>query len=221
MERERTRLYLITPPRVVWPAFTEQVKAAFDGGDVACLQIRLKDENYIALHDDEQAKAVELLKPLCEQYDVALILNDNPELAVRLGCDGAHIGADDMAVEVARRILKDKVLGVSCYASKDTAYDAADGGADYVAFGQFYESTSKPARGRPELALLSEWQETVVIPAVAIGGIKVENCAPLIKAGADFIAVITGVWDYPNGVQQAVKDFNAVMEKIFRETIAA
>ncbi len=216
LKRERTQLYLITPPRVEFPAFTEQVREAFEGGEVGALQIRLKDDAYVMLPEEVQAEAIAALKPLCKEYGVALILNDSPELAKKYDLDGVHIGMDDGSVEAARKIMgPDKIIGVSCYASKDRAFTAGETGADYVAFGQFYPTKTKPPKGHPELEILTFWQESMEISCVAIGGIKVENCRPLIEAGADFIAVVTGIWDYPQGPKQAVKDFNVVIDSVF------
>jgi len=150
--------------------------------------------------------------PICHANDVAFILNDRPDLARDLGCDGVHIGPDDMPYKQARSMIgADAMIGVSCKNSRHLAMEFAEQGADYVAFGPFFESTTKnvddvePAD--PEV--LNIWAETTNVPCVAIGGITVANCEPLIAAGADFLAVSSGIWNYADGPAAAVKAFNA------------
>jgi thiamine-phosphate pyrophosphorylase len=177
---------------------------------VACLQLRLKD-----CDDGAIRAAVKALRPVCHAKDVAFILNDRPDLAKELGCDGVHLGPDDMPYAEARRIMgPDAMIGVSCKNSRHLAMELAEAGADYVAFGPFFSSSTKDVSDRepadPEI--LSIWSETTNVPCVAIGGITVENCAPLIAAGADFLAVSGGVWNHPEGPATAVKAFNATFE---------
>ena len=200
------RLYLITPSRLDDPAaFAATLEAALGGGDVAALQVRLKDAP-----DDEIAAAVRALLPVAQRRDVALILNDRPDLAARLGCDGVHVGQDDTPLAKARAIMgQGAIVGVTCHDSRHLAMEAAEGGADYVAFGAFFDTATKQPKSRAEPEILSIWQETMQTPCVAIGGITVENCRPLVAAGADFLAVCAGVWDYPQGPAAAVAAFNA------------
>ena len=202
------RLYLITPARIEAPeAFTAILAEALTGGDVAALQVRLKD-----VSDDHIAAVVRAVQPLCEASEVALILNDRPDLAARLGCDGVHVGQTDASFAEARRIMgKDRIVGVTCHDSRHLAMEAAEAGADYVAFGAFFPTATKDASTHAEPELLEIWQETMQTPCVAIGGITVENCAPLIEAGADFLAVSAGVWAYPEGPHAAVKAFARVL----------
>jgi thiamine-phosphate pyrophosphorylase len=198
------RLYLITSARIEnAESFAATLADALAGGDVAALQIRLKDAP-----DDHVAAVVRAAQPLCEAGDVALILNDRPDLAARLGCDGVHIGQADAPYAEARRTMgKDRIVGVTCHASRHLAMEAAEAGADYVAFGAFYTTSTKAAATRADPELLDVWQETMQTPCVAIGGITVENCAPLIDAGADFLAVSAGVWAHPEGPRAAVEAF--------------
>ena len=148
--------------------------------------------------------------PITYARDVALILNDRPDLAAALGCDGVHIGPEDMPYRDARMIVGlDAMVGVSCKDSRHLAMGAADQGADYVAFGAFYASTTKDVAGDLSPDILEIWSETTTVPCVAIGGITVENSRPLIAAGADFLAVSAGVWRHPGGPAQAVREFNA------------
>ncbi len=200
------RLYLITPPRIDVPdGFAAILAEALAGGDVAALQVRLKD-----VSDDHIGAVVRALQPLCEASDVALILNDRPDLAARLGCDGVHIGQTDAPYAEARRAMgKDRIVGVTCHDSRHLAMEAAEAGADYVAFGAFFPTSTKDASTHAEPELLEIWQEVMQTPCVAIGGITVDNCGPLIEAGADFLAVSAGVWAYPQGPRAAVAAFAA------------
>jgi thiamine-phosphate pyrophosphorylase len=202
------RLYLITPPVLDdLQRFVDQAEAAFRAGDVAALQVRLK-----AASDPDIARAVAALKPLTQPFDVALILNDRPDLAAALQCDGVHIGQEDASYAEARQAMgRDRIVGVTCHNSRHLAMEAAEAGADYVAFGAFFDTTTKAAPTRAEPDLLSIWQESMETPCVAIGGITVERARALAAAGADFLAVSAGVWDYPEGPAAAVRRFNAEM----------
>jgi thiamine-phosphate pyrophosphorylase len=174
---------------------------------VACLQLRLKDAD-----DDTIRRACDALRPVAQDRDVAMLMNDRPDLAVETGCDGVHVGQDDTPYRDARDIVgDDAIVGVTCHASYHLAMDAADGGADYVAFGAFFPTTTKQAKGGADPEILTTWRAATVVPCVAIGGIKADNCAGLVSAGADFIAVAAGVWDHPAGPAQAVRDFNAAI----------
>jgi thiamine-phosphate pyrophosphorylase len=201
-----TRLYLITLPALEPRSFAETLKRALGAGDVASLQLRLKD-----VSDDAIARAVETLMPIAQKHDVAFILNDRPDLAARLGCDGVHIGQQDATYDEARAAMgQDRIVGVTCHGSRDLAFDAGEAGADYVAFGSFYPTTTKEVQFTADIDLLQWWAESMTVPVVAIGGITVDNAAPLIEAGADFIAVSSGVWNYAQGAAAAVKAFNAL-----------
>ncbi len=204
------RLYLITPDTIPdLQAFAKTLADALAGGDVACLQLRLKN-----VSDDAIRNAVKVLMPVCHARDVAFILNDRPDLAKELGCDGVHIGPEDTPYDDARLIMgKDATVGVTCKDSYHTAMELAEAGADYVAFGAFFPTTTKETTAHPDPEILENWSQMTIVPCVAIGGITVENCAPLVKAGADFIAVCSGVWKYPQGAAAAVRDFNAAFEK--------
>lgn len=204
-DRPPCRLYLITPPAIPdLDAFAATLDEALGAGDVAALQIRLKPAD-----DGTIRAAVERLAPIARRHGVAVLLNDRPDLAKATGCDGVHIGQEDGSLAEARRILgPDAMIGVTCHDDRDLAWDAAEGGADYVAFGAFYPTDTKTTAHRPGLEILTVWQETVETPCVAIGGITVETAAEVARAGADFIAVSAGVWSYDAGPASAVKDFN-------------
>ncbi|MEX2614833.1 MAG: thiamine phosphate synthase [Alphaproteobacteria bacterium] len=209
-EPDRCRLYLITPPRLDPVDFRDTLASALDAGDVACVQLRLKD-----VDDDIIRRAADILRPVTEQRDVALIMNDRPDLAAETGCDGVHVGQEDASYADARRILgPDAIVGVTCHQSRDLAMTAAEDGADYVAFGAFYASGTKSPKHRADPDILTWWSELMETPCVAIGGITVENAPVLINAGADFLSVVAGVWSHPDGPAAAVKAFNAVMENI-------
>lgn len=200
------RLYLITPPTIELPAFAEALKRAMDAGDVASLQLRLKD-----VSDDDIRRTAETLIPIAQARDVAFILNDRPDIAAALGADGVHIGQEDASYTQARAALgSDKIVGVTCHDSRHLAMEAAESGADYVAFGAFYPTQTKQPKAAAGPEILRWWSELMVVPCVAIGGITVENAPPLIEAGADFLAVSAGVWQHPQGPAAAVKAFNAL-----------
>jgi thiamine-phosphate pyrophosphorylase len=200
------RLYIITPPAIPdMAAFAAALEAAMGAGDVAAVQIRLKDAP-----DAKIAAAVAAVAPIVRRHTTSLLLNDRPDLVARLDCDGVHIGQQDGSVAKARALVgRDRIIGVTCHASRDLAMTAAEMGADYVAFGAFFSSGTKQTRHTPETETLSIWQETMLTPCVAIGGITADNCRPLVAAGADFIAVSAGVWAYPNGPAAAVAVLNA------------
>ncbi len=207
--RATTRLYLITPPALDPDRFAKELEEALTGGDVACLQLRLKE-----VDDEAIRRATRVLKPIAEERGVAYIMNDRPDLAAELDCDGVHVGEEDMPYAEARRLLgADRIVGVTCGASRDRAITAAEAGADYVAFGAFFPSTTKAAKHHADPELIRDWSETTVVPCCAIGGITQENCGPLVEAGADFLAVIGAIWSYPRGPRAAVAEFNEVFTR--------
>jgi thiamine-phosphate pyrophosphorylase len=209
-DENRCRLYLVTPPALEPAAFAPVLESALGGGDVACLQLRLKDAS-----DDEVRRAARALMPICHAQEVAFIVNDRPDLAAELGADGVHIGQQDWDYASARAAVGSAaIVGVTCHDSKHLAYEAAEKGADYVAFGAFFPTATKERKYAPGLDLLRDWAMSMTVPCVAIGGITVENCRPLVEAGADFLAVVTGVWNHPEGPAAAVREF----DRIFAQT---
>ena len=203
------RLYLITPPRIDNPRqWVKELESALDAGDVACLQIRQKD-----LSTDELARVVDVLRPPAQQRGVAVLLNDHPELAFETGCDGVHIGQQDMPYKQARQAMgADRIIGITCHNSRHFAMEAGEAGADYVAFGAFYPSQTKEVEHQADLDLLKWWAELFTVPMVAIGGITTANARPLVQAGADFLAVSGGVWNHPSGPAAAVTEFNQLFK---------
>lgn len=208
MSQPLCRLYLITPPRIDdLAAFGHQLAQALDAGDVAALQVRLKDAP-----DNIIAAVIDVVMPIAHARGVAVILNDRPDLAARLGCDGVHVGQLDAPYAEARKLMgPDRMVGVTCHDSRHLAMEAAEAGADYVAFGAFYPTTTKDAPTRAEPEILTIWQELMETPCVAIGGITAANARPLAAAGADFLAVSAGVWNDPEGPAHAVKALNAAI----------
>ncbi len=205
----RCRLYLITPPTIEHPSlFANELRAALDGGDVAVLQLRLKD-----VADDVIARTADVLRPVCQQRGVAFVMNDRPDLALKLDCDGVHVGQEDASYAEARRLLgPDRIVGVTCHASRHLAMEAAEAGADYVAFGAFFPSQTKDTTTPAPVEILAWWSEIMTVPSVAIGGITADNCRPLVEAGTDFLAVANGVWGHADGPTEAVRRFNAVFD---------
>ena len=202
------QLYLVTPPALEPAAFAETLKAALDAGPAACLQLRLKDAP-----DDAVRRTAEILMPVCHRHDVAFLINDRPDLAHELGADGVHIGQEDAGYAEARALVGDgATVGVTCHNSLHLAMEAAEAGADYVAFGAFFPTRTKDPKSKADLETLESWSAATVVPCVAIGGLTVENCRPLIRAGADFLAVVGGVWSHPAGPAAAVRAFAAIME---------
>jgi thiamine-phosphate pyrophosphorylase len=200
------RLYLVTPPAILLPAFSDQLAAALDAGDVAAVQLRLKDQP-----DDVLKRAIDAVRPVVQSRGVALIMNDRPDLAVALGCDGAHVGQEDTPAKEARKILGELTMGVTCHDSRDLAMAAGEDGADYVAFGAFFPTSSKEAKTRADPEILRWWSDLMEPPCVAIGGITAANCAPLVEAGANFLAVIGAVWNFPDGPAAGVRAMNAAI----------
>lgn len=203
------RLYLITPPRFDAAAFSLVLAQALDAGDVAAVQLRLKD-----VPDDAIRQACDILRPVVHARDAAFILNDRPDLAAELGLDGVHIGQSDGPYPAARRqVGEGAIVGVTCHASRHLAIEAAEAGADYVAFGAFFPTATKVAPAAADPEILEWWSAMMTVPCVAIGGLTVENCAPIVAAGADFLAVSAGVWDFPAGPAQAVRAFLKVIAR--------
>ncbi len=198
------QLYLISPLNVGGD-FPDRLVRALDAGPVAAFQFRVK-----GVDEHEAARLAAPLQEICAARDVAFIVNDSISLAKRIKADGVHLGQDDGTVEEARqRLGREAQIGVTCHNSRHLAMEAGEAGADYVAFGAFFPTTTKQTEYHAEPELLSWWQELMEIPCVAIGGITPDNCKPLVEAGADFIAVSGAVW---NGDEaEAIGAFHRVL----------
>lgn len=198
--REPCELYLISPQEV-GGGFPDLLKAALSAGPVAAFQLRVKGVDEHAL-----ARLAEPLQRICADADTAFIVNDSVALAKRLGADGVHLGQGDGDAREARDILGPSVqIGVTCHDSRHFAMEAGEKGADYVAFGAFYPTTTHPTKYRPDPRLLSWWSSLFEVPCVAIGGITPLNAAPLIAAGADFVAVCQAVWGSGDPASEVAK----------------
>ena len=210
------RIYLITPERLDPVPFADLLAAALDAGGsaaggvdpaVAAVQLRLKN-----IDDDAWRRAIDVLRPVAQSRGVAFLLNDRADLARATGCDGAHVGQEDVAAREARRVMgPDLTLGVTCKGSRDLAMQAGEDGADYVAFGAFFPSGSKLVTNLVDPDILNWWSELMELPCCAIGGITPENCGSLVRAGADFLAVIGCVWGHPDGPAAGVRALNAAI----------
>lgn len=206
--RPACQLYLVSPLQVGGD-FPDRLARALDAEPVAAFQFRVKD-----VDQHEAARLAEPLQRVCADRDVAFIVNDHVSLAKRLGADGVHLGQDDGDPRAVRAMLGPAVqIGVTCHDSRHLAMEAGEAGADYVAFGSFYPTTTKEVRHRAEPAILEWWATMFELPAVAIGGITIENARPLVDAGADFLAVSAGVWSYQSGEAAAITAFTHVMAR--------
>ena len=204
---ELAGLYLLTPPKFHLVPFGETLKSVLDTGAVDCLQLRLKD-----VSDDEIRTVIDTILPICVDRDIPLILNDRPDIARKSGCDGVHVGEGDASYDEARAIMgEEHIVGVSCYDSRHKAMILGEKGADYVAFGAFYPTKTKEAKTSVTPEILEIWTTFTTVPCVAIGGITADNVAPLVLAGADFIAVTGGVWNHPDGPEAGAKAIKAAI----------
>lgn len=211
MESNSCRLYLITPPALDPEAFRGVLAETLDAGDVACAQLRLKGAD-----DDAIRRACDILRPVVQERGIAFILNDRPDLAAATGADGVHIGQEDGTCRQAReKVGPDAIVGVTCHDSRRLAMEAAQQEANYVAFGAFFPTTTKRPKTRAKPEILQSWSMTTTVPCVAIGGIKPENCAPLVRAGADFIAVSAAVWNFADGPAAAVRAFDEAIGEAY------
>ena len=201
------RLYLVTPPILDPVTFVTPLSKALDVGGVAYVQLRLKPADKTMIYH-----ACDVLRPVVQERNVAFIVNDHAQIAAQAGCDGVHIGQQDDSYAQARSWVGEKsIVGVTCHDDYHLAVNMATMGANYVAFGAFFFTTTKLSRTRPSLELLSWWQSSMSTPCVAIGGIKPENCAALVRRGAPLLAVMSGIWNHPTGPAEAVHAFNDVI----------
>ncbi|WP_408587614.1 thiamine phosphate synthase [Novosphingobium sp.] len=208
-------IYLISPLDVSGD-FPDRLARALDASDpavpVAAFQFRVKD-----MDEHQAARLAEPLQRICAEREVAFIVNDSIALAKRLGADGVHLGQGDGTVADARqRLGRDAQIGVTCHDSRHLAMEAGEAGADYVAFGAFFPSSTKETKHRPEPDLLAWWSMLFEIPCVAIGGITADNCGALVQAGADFLAVSHAVWggDEAEGVRKLAQAMTAAAREI-------
>ncbi|OWR00933.1 thiamine phosphate synthase [Sphingopyxis witflariensis] len=200
------QLYLISPLDVGGD-FSARLEEALSAAPVAAFQFRVKD-----MDQHDAARLAEPLQAICAAHDVAFIVNDDMALAKRLGADGLHLGQGDGDLKEARQLLGPEAqIGVTCHNSRHFAMEAGEAGADYVAFGAFFPTTTKTVEHQADPEILEWWQGMFELPCVAIGGITPENAPVLIEAGADFLAVSAAVWTHPEGPGAAVRAFDALL----------
>ena len=205
--RPECQLYLISPLDV-GGGFSERLKEALGAGSVAAFQFRVKD-----IDQHQAARLAEPLQRICADHEVAFIVNDDMGLAKRLGADGVHLGQGDGDPRDARALLGPSAqIGVTCHDSRHLAMEAGEAGADYVAFGAFFSTSTKETFHRPDPSILGWWSTLFELPSVAIGGITPENGRVLVEAGADFLAVLSAVWGHPDGPGAAVTAFRQVLQ---------
>jgi thiamine-phosphate pyrophosphorylase len=205
---EPCRLYLISP-QDVGGSFPDRLRSVAGDEAVAAFQLRVKN-----VEEHELARLAEPLQRICSDAGVAFIVNDSMQLAKRLGADGVHLGQQDGDVREARALLGPQAqIGVTCHDSRHLAMDAGEAGADYVAFGAFHPTTTKPSPCRPDPVILSWWSSLFEIPCVAIGGITPSNARPLVEAGADFLAVCQAVWSVDDPTK-VVADFSSLLADV-------
>jgi len=206
MKAPTCQLYLISPLDVGGD-FPDRLAETLGAGPVAAFQFRVKN-----LDQHEAARLAEPLQAICAAHEVAFIVNDDVALSKRLGADGVHLGQDDGDPKEARKILGPEAqIGVTCHASRHLAMEAGEAGADYVAFGAFFPTTTKTVEHHADPEILEWWQGMFELPCVAIGGITPENAPVLIEAGADFLAVSAAVWSDPEGPAAAVGKFGKLL----------
>ena len=201
------QIYLLTPPRIDdLAAFAKTLDTVLGAAPIACLQIRLKDTPKADI-----VNICQTLVPIAHKYGTMVLINDDPEIALACGADGVHLGQSDMNINLANELLPaDAIIGITCHNSRELAFSACSDGASYIAFGAFFDTSTKPSAKRADLEILTWWHEAIEIPSVAIGGITPTNAHSVIAAGADFIALSSGVWNYEHGPEQAVKHLHAL-----------
>jgi thiamine-phosphate pyrophosphorylase len=196
------QLYLVSPLEVGGD-FPDRLRAALDGGPVAAFQFRVKD-----VDEHQAARLAAPLQSICAEREVAFIVNDSMRLAQRIGADGVHLGQQDGDPREARRLLGPSAqIGVTCHDSRHLAMEAGEAGADYVAFGSFFSTSTKEVTHRPDPSILSWWSALFELPCVAIGGITPASAPVLIEAGADFLAVCAAIWQHAEGPAAGVAAF--------------
>jgi thiamine-phosphate pyrophosphorylase len=198
------QIYLISPPQIELKDFSVKLEKALKTGLVPSFQLRLK--NYSTL---EVKKISQEIKKICDNNNCLFLLNDFYEIALEVGASGVHVGIDDKKIlQIRQNSPKNFVIGASCYDSKHLAMESGEQGADYISFGAFFETQTKISRGKPTVEILNWASEMLNLPIVAIGGINDKNCVELVKNGADFLAVISYVWQHPKGVEIAIKNLH-------------
>ena len=202
-----TKLYLISPPNINVNEFIFSLDDVLNTGLVSCFQLRLKN-----VKDEDIIESSKALKPICNKYHVPFILNDRLDLVNKVEADGVHLGEGDGSILEARKLLGPKaIIGASCYNSKHLAMEAAEEGADYVAFGAFFDTITKDPKTKADMNIIKDWTLISNIPCVAIGGINSSNCKELVDVGVDFIAVVGSIWNKNDDPKSAVNKFKSII----------
>lgn len=210
-----SKIYLISPPRIDLKQFSQSLKVALNTGLVPVFQLRLKE-----YENAEIIKIARELKNICHDFNSMFILNDSYKMALEIGADGVHLGDEDgIILEAKKSAPQNFIIGASCYDSRHLAAEASEQGADYISFGAFFASQTKNSKGKPTTEILEWGREILDLPIVAIGGITDKNCAPLIKSGADFLAIISYVWQHPQGIQVALQNIDEVIKSTLVKVI--
>ncbi len=209
-----TKIYLISPPKIELSEFSKSLNRALKTSLVPVFQLRLKG------YSKQELEKISLeLKKICHDNNSIFLLNDNYDIALNIEADGVHLGLEDGSIKKARQESsknnKSFIIGASCYDSKHLAMEAGEQGVDYISFGTFFPSKTKNSIGKPTTEILEWSNEFLNLPIVAIGGINNENCEPLVKAGTDFLAVISYVWENSEGEDRALKNLDKVIKKAF------
>ena len=189
MKKNKKFIYLISPNKILSLNFYKHLERIFKTKKIVFFQLRLKNEN-----NQKIVKIAKKIKNLTKNYNVKFIINDDPTLALKLNADGCHIGQKDFNLRRARKILKNKILGITCHNSIKLAKNAIDCGADYLAFGSFYQSKTKKTKYKANIKLLNSVKKITNIPIVAIGGINIKNYKKLLLNKANFLAISGYIW---------------------------
>ena len=190
MKKNKKFIYLISPKKILTTDFYKNLEKIFKTKKIFFFQLRLKKEN-----QQNIIKIAKKIKKLTKKYNVKFIINDNPEMSVKLNADGCHIGQKDFNIKKARKILKNKILGVTCHNSIKLARKAIENKADYLAFGSFYKSTTKKAKYKAKIKILHSVKKITKVPIVAIGGINLNNYKKLLLNNANFLAISGYIWN--------------------------
>ncbi len=182
-------IYLISPNKIKKKTFYSELNLIFKLNKISFFQLRLKKETF-----KKRINIAKKIKKICKKYNVKFIINDDPNLALKVKADGCHLGQKDMSIENAKKILKNKIIGVTCHNSVKLAKSALLNGANYIAIGAFYQTKTKKVKHRANLQTLKKIKKQINLPVVAIGGINEKNYKKLLLNKADFLAISSYIW---------------------------
>ena len=182
-------IYLISPNKIEDDEFYTNLSLVLKSGKVSYFQLRLKKETI-----KNKLIIGKKIRKICKKYKVKFLVNDDPMIAKKLNADGCHLGQSDMSIVKARKLLKNKIIGVTCHNSIKFAKKGISDGADYLAFGAFYSTQTKKVKYRANLRILKSVKKITTLPVVAIGGIKLNNYKKLLLNKANFLAISGYIW---------------------------